>query len=91
MGVASLVVGIFAVIGAGICTAPCFGWFAFLGVPIAVAGMGLGIGELFQTIRGHYKGEDEFPNLRHGVTGFLLCTVSLAWSLFMIVTKGGVL
>lgn len=91
MGVASLVVGIFAVIVAGICTAPCFGWLGLLGVPVAITGMGLGIGELFQTVRGHYKGEEEFPNLRHAATGFALCTVSLAWSVFMLVTKGGVL
>lgn len=91
MGVASLVAGIFAVILAAICTAPCFSWVAFFAAPVALLAAALGVGEVAITVRDHYRGVTEFPNLRHGLVGMIMGATSLCWSAYMFYIKGGIL
>lgn len=90
MSQAALVLGILAAILAAICTAPCFGWFAFFGAPVAVAGLIVGLLALVQTAR--QRGRPGAPptgeSLRHALSGIALSTAAGTWMTFMVLMKG---
>lgn len=91
MKLASLIIGITALIGMLIGFIPCLGWFNWFNIPLALIGLILGLvdysnAELPQTDYDPLKGyQKPFP------TGALLCGIALALSSLRLVIGGGII
>lgn len=87
MGIASLIVGIFAVIGAAVATAPCFGIVAVPAAIVALLGLLLGLAEFVvsgtRRARGRAVDAESISAARTGsITNFLAlvwCVVCFAF------------
>lgn len=80
MGIASLVIGIFAVLGAAVATAPCFGLVALPGALIALLGLGLGVAEFVVSGAKRARGRAvDAESVSAARTGLITNLCALVW------------
>jgi hypothetical protein len=92
LGIASLVIGIFAAIGAAITTAPCFGIIAIPTAALALLGLALAIAELIRAGWRRTRGAASDPEANSSArTGALVNGLALLWALGMFFATKGIL
>lgn len=80
MGIASFILGIFAVIGAAVATAPCFGAVAVPGALIALLGLLLAIAEFIVSAAKRARGREiDGETVRAARTGAITNLLALIW------------
>lgn len=94
MKLASLILGIVAIVGMLIGLIPCLGWFNWLNIPLAITGLIIGIVDYNNdtplppqgTIEGQYiKISKPFP------VGVLLCSIALFFGIIRLILGNGII
>jgi hypothetical protein len=94
MKLASLILGIIAIVGMFIGFIPCLGWFNWLNLPLAIVGAILGLIDYNDSSKlppapaeynPAYRPRKDFP------IGLLLCGIAFVFGLFRLVIGGGVI
>jgi len=81
MGIAGLIIGIFAIIGFFIGLIPFFGWFNWLNIPLA------GLGLLFGILGAVFNQDSRGP----AIAGIVLCAIAIFIGGFRLMLGGGIL
>ena len=90
MGIASLVIAIFAAITAICTTAPFFGMLGVVGASLSVVGILLAIAEFIRSgIRPHRDPEWAVAHLAAAKRGLITSILALFWSVGMLVAVKG--
>lgn len=90
MGIASLIVGIFAAITAICSTAPFFGLIALIGVVLSLLGILLAVAEFIRSgVRPHRDPEWAVAHLSAAKRGIITNLLALFWSVGMFVAVKG--
>lgn len=82
MQVASLVLGIVTIMGFLLGLIPCFGWFNWINIPVAIVGVVLGI--IAMTT-------NESPSKGMAIIGLVLCAIAVVVGFLRLVLGGGVI
>lgn len=94
MSLASFLLGLGALVLALFATAPCFGWLALLGLPLAGLGALCGVLSLGRDAFLHLGGRaprtvEGEPGARHAALGLVLSLLAAAWMIVMILLSKG--
>ncbi|OYQ34706.1 hypothetical protein CHU92_11465 [Flavobacterium cyanobacteriorum] len=89
----SLILGIICIVGMLIGFIPCFGWFNWFNIPLAVIGLVFGIRE-YNNERNRIP-KDEYGNPVHRPQqlplGIIFCSIALVLGFIRLILGGGIL
>jgi len=88
---ASLIIGIFAIVGMCIGFIPCLGWFNWFNIPLAIVGIILGALAYNEQRNIEYRYDDPMIRRNNDVPiGLILCSVAFVFGAFRLVIGLGV-
>ena len=94
MRLASLILGIIAVVGMFIGFIPCLGWFNWLNLPLAAVGIVLGAIDYNNQSKTYLSSSEYDPNYivpkKQFPLGLLLCSIAFAFGLLRLIAGGGI-
>jgi hypothetical protein len=94
MRLASLILGIIAVVGMFIGFIPCLGWFNWLNLPLAAVGIILGAIDYNNQSKTYLPSSEYDPNYivpkKQFPIGLLLCGIAFAFGLIRLIAGGGI-